>query len=279
MNAFEAFASKYQKEEKEILVLTSDNNGGATYCLGAWDTSQPFLAYIDISSNELKNGDGRIHWLVSEEDKKFGLKYPHYFKNGTVYRLKVRELIDKTVPEGRLPSAYNRFMVVEVLEADVNNDGLYAILTDYRQPAKIVDDTFGEFAFDRRLGNFEGVVELQGRKIRVYLSTESDIEFLHILCNKSSNFAEKASHFAATKLLELGNQWQEDDWEEETDFIPLTEEDFIKRISLNAITFFQDEEGACEYCLWFNDGDIFLGHSINVSGNKKNGFTNANIEG
>ena len=278
--AFEAFASEYQKEEKEILVLTSDAGGGAAYCLGSWDTCQYFLAYVDISSNELKKGDGRINWLVSEEDnQKFGIRHPHHFKSGTVYRLKVRELIDKTVPEGRLPAGYNRFMVVKVLEEDVNNDELCAILTEYRQPAKIVDDVLGEFEFDRKYGYFEGAVDFQGRKIPVHLSIESEIEALRFICKNLSEFVKKASHYASKKLLEAGNQWQKDAWEKESEYVPLTEEDFANKISLNEITFFTDAQSACEYCLWFDDGDIFWNHAVTVSGNIEVGFTGANIEG
>ena len=58
----------------------------------------------------------------------------------------------------------------------------------------------------------------------------------------------------------------------------MTEDDFVKRISLNGITI-EDVEGGGEYTLWFDDGDIFWGHSITVSGNIKSGFSDARMEG
>jgi len=43
------------------------------------------LAYFDVSSNEIKKGDGRINWLISDEDnRKHSFAWPHNFRNGAV---------------------------------------------------------------------------------------------------------------------------------------------------------------------------------------------------
>ena len=130
---FEAFSSEYQKADQEILVLTADDSGGAVGFRDSWAALNFFVAYIDIASNELKKGEGRVYWLISKEEKKeHGIAWPYNFKNGSIYRLKVRELIDKTVPEGSSPSFYNCFLLIDILEENVQNEKLYAVLAEYR---------------------------------------------------------------------------------------------------------------------------------------------------
>jgi len=94
---FEVFANEYTKEEKEIIVLTNNQSGGAGKLNNSWDASQYFLAYFDIEKND---------------------------KPETIYHLRVRELKNKTVPEGSLPSFYNRFMVVKVIKENIQNEEL-----------------------------------------------------------------------------------------------------------------------------------------------------------
>ncbi|MCL2526877.1 MAG: DUF2262 domain-containing protein [Defluviitaleaceae bacterium] len=107
---------------------------------------------------------------------------------------------------------------------------------------------------------------------------EEDISTLAFIFDDFEGFIQKASQYAAEELLELGNQWQYDDCEEGTEFVPMTEEDFVKRICLNHIAI-EDVEGGGGYSLWFNDGDIFWGHSIAVNGNIKTGFSDAGMHG
>lgn len=85
---FATFESEYQKEEKEIEVLISDSSGGAAKFRNSWEASAYFLAYVDIASNELKKGEGRINWLLSDEEvSEHGVDYPYHFKGGIGYRL------------------------------------------------------------------------------------------------------------------------------------------------------------------------------------------------
>ena len=76
---YEVLASEYRKEEKEILALTSDASSGAGKGQreSLWTATKYFLAYVDISTNELKKGDGRIVWPLSEEEEKDGAYHGH----------------------------------------------------------------------------------------------------------------------------------------------------------------------------------------------------------
>ncbi|HWZ03975.1 MAG TPA: DUF2262 domain-containing protein [Mucilaginibacter sp.] len=275
---FEAFASEYQNQEKEILVLTSDESGGAVKFHDSWAASQYFLAFIDFETNELKKGDGRINWLLSDkQSKKNGITFPYHFKKGTIYKLKVRELIDKTVPDGRIPSYYNRFMVIDVLDQDLQNDILLAILAEYKTPVVIADEKLGEYKLNKDYGTFEG--ELQWLDHEISVSLQVDIEneeswtetmgILRTLFEQQKQRDLEFRTYAGEQLTGLANDWLENENE------LITKGDFIRRISLSGLTITYDGN----FTAYYNDDDMFYGHIIDVSGNIKTGIDSAHIAG
>jgi len=271
--------SQYQKEEKEILILTSDVGIGAGKTGNSWASSKFFLAYVDLASNELKKGDGRVNWLISEEEKKeHGCSWPYYFKGGVIYRLKVRELIDKTVPEGRLPSFYNRFMVVDVIEENVHNNELLAILAEYRKPVKIADQVLGEFELDKNFNQFEGTINWLEENISVFLEVNVDnkdswtkaMNVLRTLFEQQKQKDSELRAYAAEQLTDLANDWIQDD-----NTLEISKEDFARRIGLSELVV--TSEG--DYNAYYYDDDMFLGHVVTVSGNIDKGIEFATIEG
>jgi hypothetical protein len=275
---FETFSSEYQNEEKEILVLTNDQSGGASKFHDSWNASQYFLAYIDLKTNELKKGDGRINWLLSDEQsKRNGITFPYYFEKGTIYQLKVRELNDKTVPEGSLPSFYNGFMIVEVLDEHVQNDILLTVLAEYRTPVVIVDEQLGEYILNKDYGIFEAELFWLDNEISVSLEVnienqKSWTEAMGILRTLFEQRAQRDLEFrtyAGEQLTDLANDWLEDKNEE------ITKSDFIRRISLSELTITYNGD----FTAYYNDDDMFYGHIIDISGNVKSGISSANIAG
>ena len=276
---FEAFKSEYHEEEKEILILTSDDGGGAVKFNDSWSPSKYFLAYVDIAKNEMKNGEGRVCWLISEEEnKKHGFEWPYNFKNGVIYRLSVRELIDKTVPKNMLPSYFNRFMVVSVLEENVHNDELLEVLAEYRKPVKIADDALGEFELNKDLSLFSGEIGWLGEKISVSLSIDIDnkgtwtraINVLRKLFEQQKQMDAEFRAFTAEKLTALANDWREDG-----DTAEISKKDFIGRISLSEL----NVTSGGSYEAYYDDGDMFAGHAITVYGSIKKGMKDATIVG
>ena len=71
-------------------------------------------------------------------------------------------------------------------------------------------------------------------------------------------------------LLELKNDaWLDEDESE------VSAEEFIARMELSSVSIHAD--GGFEF--WFDDGDLFWGHSIMVSGNIQDGLDDAGIHG
>ena len=284
---FDIFASEYQNEEKEVLILTRDG-GESAGLLGqecgipdsgdSWIAFKPFLAYVDIASNTLRKGEGRVRWLISGEDMtKHRWTWPHFFEDGVIYRLKVRELIDKTVPEGRLPSYGNRLMVVEVLEKNVHNDELLAILAEYRKPVIITDETLGEFILNKNLGYFDGKINWLKKDILVMLEVNPDsksswtkaMNVLRTLFEQQTQKDSEFRTFAAEQLTALANDWREEEDAE------ISKHDFINRISLSTLAVFSNGDFEADY----DDDFMFGGHEIVVSGNIKKGLKSADIVG
>jgi Uncharacterized protein conserved in bacteria len=275
----EAFTSEYQKEEKEILVLTSDDNGSAAKFYNLWNPSNYFLAYVDGMSNELKVGEGRLEWLLSdEEEREIGFESPYYFKKGVIYRLKIRELINKTVPKNRIPSYGNRLMVVEIIEENVPNKELLDILAEYRTPVTISDETLGEFTLNKNLAMFEGEINWLGENIAVFMEVNINnkaswtkaINVLRTLFEQRKQKDFEFRTFAAEHLTNLANEWRED----EKNAI-ITQKKFAERITLSELSV----SSGGNYTAYYDDDDLFYGHAVTVYGNNKKGLKSASIEG
>jgi hypothetical protein len=210
-----------------------------------------------------------------EENKQ---DYWRRFKKGCIYRLRVRELIDKAVPAGMQPSFFNRFLPVETIEEDVRNDDLLAILAEYRKPVKITDEAMGEFELDKDLDLFDGTIDWLGKEISVSLDVDPDSKatwtkarkVLRALFERQAQQDADLRAFAAERLTGLANEWSQ---EENT--APITKQDFMNRISLSELSV----TSSGSFTAYYNDDEMFMGHVVTVSGSLKKGPQSADIAG
>lgn len=211
---FKNFEKEYEKQEREILVLMSDSGGGGASYGSFWIGQSYFLAYVDLETNELKSGKGRLAWPLTKEEEK-SRSYFSRFKKGVIYRIKARQLADRTVPPNGLPSFYNRFYVTEVLEEGATNSALDKILKEYRTPVVLQDDVLGELVLDKNLSNFEGHVIWKGEKIIIYLDVDQDSKItwtkarntMKQLVAEQDKWDKAMREFSANKLISLANDW------------------------------------------------------------------------
>jgi len=73
--------------------------------------------------------------------------------------------------------------------------------------------------------------------------------------------------YAAKKLLKLANDWAEGG--------KVTKKDFVTRMRLEALEFYNDLSSG----LYYNDGDLFWGHTITVDIDKSGKCTRAEFQG
>ncbi len=83
--------------------------------------------------------------------------------------------------------------------------------------------------------------------------------------------------FAAEKLTELANDWQDKGYDDEDgeDLAAITEESFAGRLVISELSI--DAEG--DYEVYYDDDDMFWGHVIIVNGSVDGGMEDAYIAG
>ena len=247
-------------KEYRILIDASGPGGSKIPPKKTWDVSGGYIAYRE-SGGRLVEAKGlyRIEKVTEEHMRDLQMAIKPY----SVIRVKANRV--------------GAFFIHELLEADAEPlEDEEAYFKQYKTPVVFNDEQYGKFVLNRQFGGFEGSVNYKDETISVILCGQEDIKTLDFICKDLDKFIKEASLFAAQKLLELGNQWQEEDEIESS--VPLTKEDFAGRISLNEISIDDDLDGG-RYCLWFNDDGIFWGHSVTVIGSIKSGFEDANMEG
>lgn len=161
----------------------------------------------------------------------------------------------------------------------VDDVELDSALEQIQRPLIYDDPRFGRFTLDRRVDWFEAEVSWNSAPVRLAISCDSSrdsapgLAVANALWNDAAEWARRVSEFAIEQLLPLKNDcWLDEDGEDEQE---LDDAAFLARMSLQSITIYGD--GALEF--WHDDGDLFFGHSILVSGTLSGGLTDANIPG
>ena len=262
----------FEKKEREIIVLRHEGGGGSLRN-GFWEWDAYFLAYVDCETGELHKEEGRIEFPVIDKEEP-----PFQFEDESIYKLRVREKLPEEVPEGALP-AKNYFLVVKVLEKNAVCPELEEILIEYRKPVVLQDDVLGELTYDKLLKSFEGNIAWLRGKIHISLYVDKDNKsgitkakkLLKTMVLEQEKWDADLRGFAAKELTKLACEWAES--EEEAALI--TEDSFVKRISLSLIWV----TSGASFSACFDDDELFFGHSITVSGSLKKGMISAKIEG
>lgn len=150
-----------------------------------------------------------------------------------------------------------------------------AVIRRLREPAVVQDDLLGELTLDRDVNWFDGEATWNGNVVRVTVtptddgSLESGRATAAELWADEASWARRIEGFAVGELLDNANGWLE------IGTASHTREGFLSRLKLNSISLLPD--GQFEF--WYDDGDLFWGHSICVRGDVANGPHDASIEG
>ena len=136
-------------------------------------------------------------------------------------------------------------------------------------PKTVTIKNFGKFTNKEELNLYKLVKE----GIEYYFNAENKEELKkvkNIFSNiELTDFIKKAKEYSAHKLLELKNDsWLEEDEKE------VTEKEFKERIKFTGLHIFSESAN-----FYFDDDDLFWGHTIEVTVNQKLEFTNADIAG
>jgi hypothetical protein len=205
------------------------------------------------------------------------------FPEGSVHRFRLLLALDKS-----------RAVFADCVEGDLNDRELKTIAAELKKPVTIQHARFGTLKLRRDLKQFEGKANWSGKNVDLSLQTDKDFDVSKSLHTAEALFADaatwerKVNDFAVEKLLDLANQWQADIAPGGPfDFLDrmivrrwlrlprVTPRQFLKRMQLSTISVKRDGE----FEFWHSDGELFLGHSIQVSGSLADGLTQADIPG
>jgi hypothetical protein len=186
------------------------------------------------------------------------------YPEGTIHRIRVLLSADES-----------RAVFAELIERNVADVDLLAVATELKKPVTVKTDRFGELTLNRRINWFEGRAMWNGESVDISLEVDDDLDITSVLktagalFDNSKQWGKEISDFAVQEKLELANDWQDDDVE------PITAADFLRRMKLESISIKTD--GRFEF--WHDDGDMFYGHSIRISGSLKEGLVDSDIPG
>ena len=259
-----ALSAQFAPDEFDILAVTGPVGFGGSRAEGEayWTVSLPLTAW--------REEGGPIHQedtsLVALADEKVLPYLRRRAPGDAIIQARVRQGLED-----------DRFLLVG-MPAPVMDRELKAILDEQKKPVTFWESGLGTFTLNRAVRWFELEADWLGQPARLEFDQDENradcLLHLHTLMDNQQEWDRRIRSFAAGKLLELANQWAQEDGEEESPR-EVTQEDFMSRMELDAVQIYED--GAFDF--WFNDGDLFWGHAIHVTGSLESGPEDAQMEG
>ena len=247
INSKGTFTSEITSENKNLLVANAE-----------------LIAYIDCITNELHKTKAKIEWLITVEDSKRNFIYN--IEKYHIYHLKVKE------------TDTNNFLLIDVLERNLENKLLEETLKECEQKAAIVieEPDLGKFILDKNLKAFLSKIEWLNPKkpINISLNVEENTRIkalekvgaffntLEKLIGDKKEWDKKLKIYAAENLVDLANELRKN-LKGMFKFIKIWKWRFIGKIELISLAI--NPNG--EFVATFDDKKLFVGHKIVVNGN------------
>ncbi|HBL44088.1 DUF2262 domain-containing protein [Gimesia sp.] len=254
-----------QIPEETIVGLVGERGAGGASFLGEdWKLILSLVAWKK-SSGELSQEELRVEFPLPEESVS---QYMSEIDPFAIVKIKARC--------AQHPNGFLQAVASEIISTNESDSDLKQIVEERQVPIIIEDPQFGPLTLNRVLDRFSGSVLWDDVDISLELScdeTGSIQESLTVarkLWEQQSDWADQVKDFAVLELLERKNNgWLEEDQPE------VTAEAFKKRMVLESILIYSDGE----FEFWHDDGDLFWGHAIQVSGNLTEGLTYVDTPG
>jgi hypothetical protein len=263
------FYAEFVEAVMEITVVTGVAKfshvrpGGCKYWesyiqLTAWKLTSSEKIYATEDSRLIIKGDDKY---LEETEKKI---LPN-----TVYTLKVRKREGKHLVE--------LFTLVEIIDKINYDKELEDILEEQKKPVIYHDETLGDFLLDKEFNWYFKKIKWDDKDVRLIIPKYEGKRQRNAFIIVNEFFREqslwdiKIKEFAGKKLLKLKNN----NWLTETNEKKLAMEEFTKRIKVLSIKISLKNKFEMD----FDDGNIFLGHTIIVSGNLEKGPIKAELYG
>jgi hypothetical protein len=267
----EAFYDKLNRQPATEVLGLVDPSGVLGVCGFRSRGKKPWTLLVTLAS--WRDHEGTLHRsrlnVRSEMSKKELDKLRAAISAFQIIRLLVRIGEDAAFDS---PQA----ALIDIIDSSASDPELEEIAHALQQPVTLETKVLGKLTLDRSVGWYEGTVRVGMKKIQISIdpddidNPEATIESAERLVITIKDWDKKARDLAAKELLSVKNDF----WLEEGE-AEVTAEQFKKRMKTKSITV--HENGRFDF--WYEDGDLFLGHSIEVRGNFDSGFTDAGFHG
>ena len=266
--ALRSFAADFLAEELDILAVTGPMGFGAVQQedTGLWEASIGLTAWMEEDTPEIHREEVGLVALCDDTLRGYlRQRVPPDF----IIKFRARLSLD-----GR------RMLLVDLPQPAFDPD-LKAILEEQKKPESIDVDGLGTFTLNRQVGWYEAEVDWLDGKVRLDFdkgeaqAMKAAQDTARALLADAQSWDGRVRAFAAQQLTDLANQWAQDEEEEDEAPEEITPEDFMERMELDAIQV--DDQGG--FTFWFEDGEMFWGHAIRVSGTLAGGPDEAQMEG
>ena len=256
------------EKEKEIIALINSKGTFASKITSENESSLvanvELIAYIDCMTNELIKSNSKVEWPITTED--INKNFIYNIEKYHIYHLKVKELEP------------NNFLLVDVLERDLENQLLKETLKECEQKAAIVieEPDLGKFTLDKNLKAFISQMDWLNPKKQINVSLNigenSRLKALEkvggffntlekLVANKKE-WDKKLKIYAAENLIDLANELRKN-LKGMFKFIKIWKWRFIGKIELINL----DINPNGEFIATFDDKKLFVGHKIIINGN------------
>lgn len=261
------FEQRFPEELIEIIALTGHSgvSGSKFGERSLWTASIDLLAWKDLRNGQhAVKKEISLDWLVTDEEleESRGLLKAH-----KIVKLQVRK-------------AENMMMLVRVLDNHYQDDELEKILHEELKPVYYNDEILGQFELEKSVNLFQKEISWLNEDCSLYFNwnenkaaMEASLKTAHELFNNQAQWDKAIRSYAAKELVDLANDWLQDN--EEAEITEITKELFVGLMSIDSISVYDDGE----FEIFFSDGDMFWGHSIIVNGDINGNFTSAEIAG
>ena len=256
------------EKEKEIIVLINFKGTFASKITSENESSLvanvELIAYIDCMTNELIKSNSKVEWPITTED--INKNFIYNIEKYHIYHLKVKELDP------------NNFLLVDVLERDLENQLLKETLKECEQKAAIVieEPDLGKFTLDKNLKAFISQMDWLNPKKQINVSLNigensrikalekvgAFFNTLEKLVGNKKEWDKKLKIYAAENLIDLANELRKN-LKGMFKFIKIWKWRFIGKIELINL----DINPNGEFIATFDDKKLFVGHKIIINGN------------
>ena len=266
------------EKEKEIIVLINSKGTFASKITSENESSLvanvELIAYIDCMTNELIKSNSKVEWPITTED--INKNFIYNIEKYHIYHLKVKELDP------------NNFLLVDVLERDLENQLLKETLKECEQKAAIIieEPDLGKFTLDKNLKAFISQMDWLNPKKQINVSLNIDensrlkalekvggfFNTLEKLVANKKEWDKKLKIYAAENLIDLANELRKN-LKGMFKFIKIWKWRFIGKIEL--INLDINPNGG--FIATFDDKKLFVGHKIVVNGNVNGELLNSAV--